>query len=108
LSVEPLARAWRGDFTPAPIRWEDIVAWESDEDGADVVMTIMVGGGIQADDIEAVAHADAVMMCSETYPTPFFVDVTDPVQAWTDGEVNFGWALLNNGTDGWDFIASHG
>jgi hypothetical protein len=51
-----------------------------DEDDADVRMTVVVGGGIQADDIEAVARADAVVTCPEPYPTPFIVDVTDSMR----------------------------
>ena len=96
------------DFTPMPIQWEDIVAWDPDEDDPDVAMTVMVGGGIQPNDIEAVSFADAEFSCPKPYATPFIVDVTDSVQAWADGEVNYGWALLNNSTDGWDFITSHG
>lgn len=96
------------DFTPMPIEWEEIVAWDPDPDDEDVVMTVMVGGGIQADGIEAVADADAVITCPKPYPTPFIMDVTASVQSWADGEVNYGWALLNNSTDGWDFITCHG
>jgi len=96
------------DFTPQPVQWEEIIAWDPDEDDADVAMTVMVGGGIQADGIEAVTAADAVITCPKPYVTPFIVDVTASVQAWANGEINYGWALLNNSTDGWDFITSHG
>jgi hypothetical protein len=96
------------DFTPTPIAWEEIVAWDPDPDDEDVVMTVKVGGGIQADGIEAVVDADAAITCPKPYATPFIVDVTASVQAWANGETNYGWALLNNSTDAWDFITSHG
>ncbi len=43
-------------------------------------------------------------------PLPLSVDVTPDIQAWVDGEANFGWALLpwEDGTDGFDFTTSEG
>lgn len=40
------------DFTPQPVTWENIIAWDPDPDDEDVPMTVMAGGGIQADDVE--------------------------------------------------------
>jgi hypothetical protein len=34
------------------------------------------------------------------------VDVTAAVQAWANGEPNYGWAFLATGSDGWDFASA--
>lgn len=74
----------------------------------DVTMNVMVGGGIQTDGIEAREEKDVSFTCKKGFSTPFVVDVTLSVQAWANGETNHGWAMLNNSTDGWDFITCHG
>jgi len=100
------------DFTPRdPVThepaWHEITFWDPDEEEY-VTQTVMVGGGIEADDTEARIDVDASFTCPKGYPTPFIVDVTSSVQAWADGETNYGWAMLNNSTNGWDFITCHG
>lgn len=100
------------DFTPLDSvtkqpQWEDIT-FHCPKQDEDITMHVMAGGGIQADGIEARTEKDAAFTCKKGFPTPFIVDVTTSVQAWANGEANFGWALLNNSTDGWDFITSHG
>lgn len=95
------------DFTPQPVTWHDITFWDPDEEEY-VTQTVMVGGGIETDDSEARIESDASFTCPKGFPTPFIIDVTSSVQAWADGETNYGWAMLNNSTNGWDFITCHG
>jgi hypothetical protein len=33
-------------------------------------------------------------------------DVTDTVQAWANGDTNYGWVFINTGGNGWDFYTS--
>jgi hypothetical protein len=35
-----------------------------------------------------------------------YIDVTDSVDAWLNGEPNYGWGIINSSTDGWDFNTS--
>jgi hypothetical protein len=68
----------------------------------------MVGGGLQPDDVEAMATLDAQFTCKKPVPVPFFSpDVTAAVQSWVDGQANHGWAILPDSTDGWDFETAH-
>ncbi len=61
------------------------------------------GNGVDIDDTEAVATPAATV----TVPgDPSVFDVTETVQAWADGDDNFGWAFLTNSGDGWDFDTS--
>ena len=59
--------------------------------------------GVQADDIEAVSTPDAV---AQGNAGTVEVDVTRSVQAWADGQPNFGWVILPLGDNGWDFSTS--
>ncbi len=71
---------------------------------------VMVGGGIDADDKEALKTPDVQFTCKKgTYGTFFAVDVTASLREWIkDPSKNLGWALLNNSTDGWDFETGDG
>ena len=59
--------------------------------------------GVSADDVEAVAAADASTTYNGTVPALFDVSVTSSVAAWSDGATNLGWAFLPNGTDSIQF-----
>jgi len=59
--------------------------------------------GISADDVEAVAAADASTTYNGTAPALFDVAVTSSVAAWSAGATNLGWAFLPNGTDSIQF-----
>jgi hypothetical protein len=75
------------------VGWNEAVTWDSF--GAD---------GISADGTDAVSTPEA-----ETGPVSegaTVVDVTESVQAWADGELNQGWAILPLGSDGWDFATA--
>jgi hypothetical protein len=59
-------------------------------------------GGIQADGAEAAAAIDAVAdSTGRTVPFLLRVDVSTSIQAWANGQANYGWAFLPTGTDGY-------
>lgn len=60
------------------------------------------GAGVQADGTEAAAAIDAVAdSTGRTVPFVLRIDVSASVQAWANGQANYGWALLPTGTDGY-------
>ena len=63
--------------------------------------------GVTADGLEASKKVDSFTfgkISASTSAIPF--QVTDTVQAWVNGEANFGWVFINTGTNGWDFYTS--
>ena len=64
-----------------------------------------LGNGIQINGTEALATIDAHIgpVGSNGFLT---VDVSSSVQAWANGDANYGWALTPIGTDGWVFASS--
>jgi hypothetical protein len=74
--------------------WSDGDTWDS------------LQNGIQADDVEALAQADLETGFITAGTTR--LDVTTSLQAWADGQVNFGWAFLPLGPDGWSFDSAEG
>ena len=66
-----------------------------------------LGAGIQADGIEARTTPDVSFdSAAQTVPFTLNLNVAVSVQAWADGEANYGWALLPTGTDGYRFDSS--
>lgn len=64
-----------------------------------------IGGGLVPDGVRVATATDAL--------TPLFaanglvtIDVMSSVQAWANGQSNYGWAILSTGTGGWDFSSS--
>lgn len=101
------------DFTPVDANgepaWVPLTFYDPSTKEEVTLPRTMLGGGIEADDIEASSQADASFGCPKPVPVPFIVaDVTQAIQAWADGQENHGWALLNNSTDGWDFETGDG
>jgi hypothetical protein len=77
------------------VPWKRTATWNS-----------MVAG-VTADGLEASKKVDSFTfgkISASTSEIPF--DVTDTVQAWVNGEANFGWVFINTGTNGWDFYTS--
>ncbi|MBN1941837.1 MAG: DNRLRE domain-containing protein [Phycisphaerae bacterium] len=72
--------------------WSDSATWNSLMDG------------ISADDVEALAEADATT--SSVSEGLLEIDVTESLIAWLNGEANFGWALLPTDSDGVGFYSS--
>lgn len=100
------------DFTPVDASGQPTWTSFTFVDGATglpvTLPHVMVGGGVDADGVEALADADATFSCKKPIPTPFVVDVTSSVQAWVDGAANLGWAMLSDSTDGFDFSTADG
>lgn len=61
------------------------------------------GDGVQPDDVDAVSTADDVVSGGLT---TVIVNVTSSVQAWANGDDNFGWALLSSSGDEWTIHTS--
>lgn len=70
------------------------------------------GDGVQTDDVEARASYDSqvgtVSSNGATGTGAISIGVTTDVQAWANGDDNFGWAMLgwSGNTDGWAFSPS--
>jgi predicted phosphodiesterase len=134
------------DFTPVDAggqpSWESISYLNTDT-GIYLWTTlpsVMVGGGVQANDAEAMAEVDATFTMPKPFPTPFIlqpggygttyqapgkdpytglpapkpapenltVDLTKAVQAWANGQLNYGWFFEPTSSDGWDFQTAEG
>ncbi|HPM81731.1 MAG TPA: DNRLRE domain-containing protein, partial [Candidatus Anammoximicrobium sp.] len=90
--------------------WDvDTETWNSFANG---VAPRNTTGGVQADDAEARTAYDSQIgvaaLNGATGIVPTQIGVTADVQAWADGQANYGWAFLPwpNGTDGWAFSPS--
>ena len=131
------------DFTPQPVVWQPLTYLNTDT-GIYLWQTLantMVGGGVEADGVEAMVEKDATFTMPKPIPMPFIltpggygttyqapakdpvtgaalpskppaepltVDLTKAVQAWVDGQTNYGWAFEPTGSDGWDFETAEG
>jgi hypothetical protein len=63
--------------------------------------------GIQPDGVEAVAASDLLFdSFGQTVPFTLDLDVTSSLQAWSDGQANYGWVFINTGADGYRFDSS--
>jgi hypothetical protein len=63
--------------------------------------------GLSVDDIEASSVRDGFsfgQINMDKQSVEF--DVTQTLQAWSDGVANFGWVFVNTGDNGWDFYSS--
>ena len=76
------------------VTWPETATWTS--------MT----GGIQADDNEAMSAHDAQVADPASTGTEVITGLAAALQAWSYGASNFGWAFLNDNSDGWDFRSS--
>ncbi len=56
--------------------------------------------------VDYVASADATVANPESLGTQVIMGLEEAVQAWSDGANNFGWAIISNHGDGWDFRSS--
>ena len=81
-----------------------LVAWDESSTWNSLV------NGVTPDDVEAVVTPDAIVPNAEntTGDGPRTMDVTATVQAWADGQPNFGWVFVPQSGDGWDFETSEG
>jgi hypothetical protein len=77
-----------------------LVAW----DEATATWNSMLDG-ISNDGVEAVITSDALSR-NEVPNGPHVLDVTASVQAWAEGQANYGWGIRSTGNGGWDFTSS--
>jgi hypothetical protein len=64
-------------------------------------------GGVTADGLEASKQKDGFTFGKISASTSAIrFDVTDTVQAWSNGAGNHGWVFINTGSNGWDFYTS--
>ena len=112
------------DFTPVDPAtglptWGPYTYYNTETKTDVTLSNVMVGGGVQADDAEAMALVDAAFTCKKPIPAPFIVqppesygiiaaDLTAAVQAWADGQTNYGWFFEPTSGDGWDFQTGQG
>jgi hypothetical protein len=74
--------------------WPDACTWN-----------ILGGDGVTPDDIEAASSADDILVGPRS-GNYHFLDVNASLQVWLSGEGNYGWGIINSGTDGWDVATS--
>ncbi len=110
------------DFTPVDSSGQPTIApytYYNTELNTNVTLpSVMVGGGVQADDVEAMSATDAIFACKKPIQIPFIVpgsvgiisaDITAAVQAWANGDQpNYGWFFEPTSGDGWDFETAEG
>ncbi|MHB8771546.1 MAG: alkaline phosphatase [Syntrophales bacterium] len=126
------------DFTPVNAAgqptWEALTYFNYDTGiyTTTVLPSVMVGGGVQADNAEAMAAVDATFTMPKPIPVPFVlqpggygtvykppaasghpaenltVNLSEAVQAWVNGQPNYGWFFEPTGSDGWDFETAEG
>ncbi len=62
--------------------------------------------GVTPDDTEAVAAADTAIVAPEVEGERREVDVTAAVSSWAGGTLNYGWVLMNDSEDGYQFYST--
>ncbi len=72
------------------IGWEETDTWNS------------LGGGVSPDGIEA-SIGKFQFLGNDSGRV---IDVTAYLQAWVNGQTNYGWLMTSSGTDGWDAASS--
>jgi hypothetical protein len=75
------------------IAWSEASTWDG------------LGGGVSADDIEAVADSEFNVIPKVTGNAAIF-DVTASLQAWLAGTTNHGWVLTATSANGWRWNSS--
>ena len=63
-------------------------------------------GGISADGVEAKATSDATISSPDASGQIVINGLAAALQAWSDGDTNYGWAIISNSTNGWDADSS--
>jgi hypothetical protein len=76
------------------VTWPESATWNS--------MT----NGIQPDDAEAMSAHDAQVTDPASTGPEVITGLAAALQAWSDGDPNYGWALISNSADGWDVDSS--
>ncbi len=63
-------------------------------------------GGIQTNDSEAMSAFDAQVSDPASVGPETITGLAAALQAWSDGASNYGWAIISNSSNGWDFASS--
>ena len=74
--------------------WDESSTWNS------------MSGGLQRDDAEVAIAADATVSNPNVLGSNTITGLAATVQAWSDGATNYGWAMFNDTSNGWDFGSS--
>jgi hypothetical protein len=75
-----------------------LVPWKSNATWNSMV------AGVTADGLEASKQKDSFTFGKISASTSeILFEVTDTVQAWSNGKANHGWVFINTGGNGWDF-----
>ena len=75
--------------------WNESSTWNS------------LSSGVSIDDVEATSSADAVVASPGTSGFITITGLASTVQEWLDGaSTNFGWAVVSDDDNGWDFDSS--
>ena len=76
------------------VNWDESSTWNS------------MSGGLQRDDAEVSIAADATVINPDVTGSNTITGLAVAVQAWSDGAANYGWAIFNDSTNGWDFASA--
>jgi hypothetical protein len=76
------------------VTWAESATWTS------------MSAGIQTNDVEAMSAFDAQVASPALSGSQVITGLAAALQAWSGGATNFGWAVISNSTDGWDFSSS--
>ncbi|MGE0607077.1 MAG: DUF4347 domain-containing protein, partial [Pirellulales bacterium] len=79
------------------VNWSEASTWNS---------LSTSGSGVQTNNIEANSTADSILGSPTSTGLQTFTLSTGTLQAWSDGATNYGWALVINNTNGWEFASS--
>ncbi len=74
--------------------WDETSTWNS------------MANGIQLNDVEASSTADATVWDASVTGLITVTGFEDTLQAWSDGDSNFGWAIQIDNADEWNFRSS--
>ena len=77
------------------VNWDESSTWN------------LMTGGLQRDGVEVTIAADATVSNPQNTGANTITGLAATVQAWLDGgATNYGWAIFNDDTDGFDFASS--
>jgi hypothetical protein len=79
------------------VNWDANSTWNSATFG---------GNGPQTNGTEAAVNPDATIPEPNVSNVTKTLNVLNTVRAWQAGAPTYGWVLINNSTDGWDFASS--
>ncbi len=76
------------------VNWTESSTWNS------------MGGGVQRNDVEASSMPDSILPNPDQTGVQTFSGLEATLQAWSDGNANHGWVIVNDNDQPWKFYAS--